>query len=257
MTTTRPQPRDVLIHRLAQFGRAKSSLFDLLGGAAFLALCLTGVSLQAQSGSASVEGRVQNAANGNFLNNARVAVEGTTIETLTNGDGEYRLMKVPAGQVRLRVSYAGMESQSATLNVLPGGVASKDFDLSFARGQSTLEAEVVKLDKFVVESTALSAAAAAVNEQKMAPNLKNVIVLDEIGDLGDGNIGEYMKYTPGISISFGPQTAASASIRGMPGSGVIFMVDGAQVSSPSGIDLRPGGEFSRQRRPDRDHQVPP
>jgi hypothetical protein len=31
----------------------------------------------------------------------------------------------------------------------------------------------------------------------MSPNIKNVIVLDEIGDLGDGNIGEYLKYTPG------------------------------------------------------------
>src|SRR6185295_14961260 len=66
-----------------------------------------------------------------------------------------------------------------------------------------------------------------------APNIKNVGVLDEIGDLGDGNIGEYLKYTPGISIVGAPQTAGSASIRGMPAGGIVFMMDGAEVSSPS------------------------
>ncbi len=56
-------------------------------------------------------------------------------------------------------------------------------------------------------------------------------MLDEIGDLGDGNIGEYLKYTPGISITYGPQTAGSLSIRGMPAGGVVFMRDGAEITA--------------------------
>jgi TonB-dependent receptor len=198
-----------------------------------LVLACVGGRLQAQSASASVEGRVQNTSNGNFLNNARVSVEGTTIETLTNADGEYRLTNLPAGQIRLKVSYAGMETQSEAVSVAPGSVARKDFNLAFAQRQLSADKDLVKMENFVVESTAMSAAAAAMNEQKMAPNIKNVVVLDEIGDLGDGNIGEYLKYTPGISIISGPQTAANASIRGMPSSGIVFMVDGAEVSSPS------------------------
>ncbi|MBI4627005.1 MAG: TonB-dependent receptor [Verrucomicrobia bacterium] len=189
--------------------------------------------LRAQSDRGTIEGRVLNVSSGNFLNNARIAVEGSNLETLTNENGEYRLPDVSAGDVRLKVSYAGMEGQTATVKVAPGEVARKDFDLALTRSQMTADKNVVQLENFVVESTALSAAAAAVNEQKMAPNIKNVIVLDEIGDLGDGNIGEYLKYTPGLSIVFGPQTAATTSIRGMPGSGVVFMVDGAEVSTPS------------------------
>ncbi|MEY2882018.1 MAG: hypothetical protein RLZZ15_4398, partial [Verrucomicrobiota bacterium] len=188
----------------------------------------------------SIEGRVRNATNGAALNNARVTVEGTTLEALTNADGEFRLAGVPPGAARLRVSYTGLEAQSASLNVSAGAAASRDFELSFARGQTNMDAVaadksagLVKMESFVVESTQLSAAAAAVNEQKMAPNIKNVVVLDEIGDLGDGNIGEYLKYTPGISIVSGPQTAATASIRGLPASGIVFMIDGAEVSSPS------------------------
>lgn len=191
-------------------------------------------SAQAQSAGGTIEGTVLGADNGSFLNNARVIVEGTRIETLTDADGLYRLTHVPAGPVQLRVTYAGMETKTARVNVAASAVARQDFELSIPREQTTLDDKsAVKLESFVVESTALSAAAAAVNEQKISPNIKNVIVLDEIGDLGDGNIGEYLKYTPGLSIVSGPQTAATASIRGLPGSGIVFMIDGAEVSTPS------------------------
>ncbi len=187
-----------------------------------------------QTAVASIEGRVQSAISGAALNNARVTVEGTTIEALTDANGAYRLQNIPAGSVRLKVSYTGMESQSALVPTATGTTARRDFALVIPNSVTTLDDKTpLKLDSFVVESTALSAAAAAVNEQKMAPNIKNVVVLDEVGDLGDGNIGEYLKYTPGISIVFAPQTAGSASIRGLPASGVVFMVDGAEVSSPS------------------------
>jgi iron complex outermembrane receptor protein len=190
--------------------------------------------LSAQPAATTIEGRVLNTSNGLYLNNARVSVEGTTLEAFTNENGEFRLAGLAPGEVRLRVAYTGLESQTATVRVAAGGAARRDFELALPRGQTTAGAgEVVKLEQFVVEAAALSAQAAAINEQKYSPNIKNVVVLEEIGDLGDGNIGEYLKYTPGLSIVSGPQTAASASIRGMPAGGVIFMIDGAEVSSPS------------------------
>jgi iron complex outermembrane receptor protein len=201
----------------------------------FAALFLsTFTSLHAQTAAGRIEGVVRNASTGNTLNNARVVVEGTTLETFTDEGGQYRLAHVPPGDTRLRVSYTGMEPQTATLAVTTTGTTRRDFELSFARSPSiAAEKGVVQMDNFLVESTAMSAQAAAVNEQKFAPNIKNVVVLDEIGDLGDGNIGEYIKYTPGVSIVGAPQTAGSASIRGMPAGGVVFMIDGAEVSSPS------------------------
>lgn len=46
--------------------------------------------LRAQTPSAGIEGRVINGATGIYLNNARISVVGTSIETLTNENGEYR-----------------------------------------------------------------------------------------------------------------------------------------------------------------------
>lgn len=199
-----------------------------------LLLAAAPCTLAAQGGGGTIEGRVINAASGTFLNNARIVVEGSRLETFSDASGHYRLAGVPAGQVRLHVSYTGMEAGTATVTVASATIARQDFELSIPRRQTTLsEKDVLRMENFVVESTALSAAAAAVNEQKTAPNIKNVVVLDEIGDLGDGNIGEYLKYTPGISIVGAPQTAGSASIRGMPAGGIVFMIDGAEVSTPS------------------------
>jgi TonB-dependent receptor len=192
------------------------------------------VSAQTPGTAASIEGRVLNASTGIYLNNARISVEGTTLEVFTNENGEFRLTGVVAGEVRLRATFAGLESQSAVVRAAAGETVRREFELSLPREQTTAgKSEILKLEQFVVESTTLSAQAAAINEQKYSPNIKNVVVLDEIGDLGDGNIGEYLKYTPGISIVGAPQTAGSASIRGMPSGGIVFMIDGAEVSSPS------------------------
>jgi TonB-dependent receptor len=191
-------------------------------------------SAQAQSSVGTIEGTVLGVSNGAYLNNARVTVDGSRLETFTDAKGAFRLANVPAGAALVRVSYTGLETQTAKVTVAPAATARQDFELSLPLNQTTQDNKsVVKLENFVVETTALTAAAAAINEQKFSPNIKNIVVLEEIGDLGDGNVGEYLKYTPGVSIVSGPQTAASMSIRGLPSSGVVFMVDGAEVSSPS------------------------
>lgn len=59
--------------------------------AVLLAFSLVLPAAQAQGAAASIEGRVFNASNGIFLNNARVSVEGSRLETFTNENGEFRL----------------------------------------------------------------------------------------------------------------------------------------------------------------------
>ncbi len=120
-----------------------------------------------------------------------------------------------------------------TLRVQPGAIAQQDFGLALAGARPHGGSEVIQLEKFEVAAKALSVQAAALNEQRVAPNIKNVVVFEEYGDLADGNIGEYLKYTPGLSMVNGPQVPLSVSVRGMPASGTLVMVDGAEVSSPA------------------------
>ena len=43
----------------------------------------------------TIEGRVVNPTNGEYLENSRVAIEGTTLETFTDNSGHYRVTGVP------------------------------------------------------------------------------------------------------------------------------------------------------------------
>jgi hypothetical protein len=143
----------------------------LLGG---LALGLAPASF-AQPATGALEGRVFNATNGTALVNARISLEGTAREMLTDEGGSYRFAGVPAGEVRVAVSYLGMAPQSATVRVPAGGTASREFELALADARTRATGEAVKLDAFtVVVDREMSAQAIAMNEQRAAPNLKNV-----------------------------------------------------------------------------------
>lgn len=191
------------------------------------------------SAAGNIQGRVVNAASGNFLNNVRVVVRGTTIETTTNDLGEFLLPDVPVGDAQVTVTFAGMEPQVATIPVVAGQTKRRDFSLTLA-GQQAGPDKIVQLEAYSVVEREMSGQAIALQERRGAPNIKTVISLDEFGDMGEGNIGEYLKFVPGISLSYNPQTPAGASIRGMP-SGTIVMANGAEMGSPSdgtrGFDL--------------------
>src|SRR5688572_16922381 len=117
---------------------------------ALLSFATTPTSL-AQSGG-SIEGRVQHAVTGDYLNNARVSVKGTNLVALSDEGGAYRLDHVPAGTVTLRVLFSGLDDQELPVLVIPGQVSRHDLKLTSAtrHGES---AAAVQLDKFLVEST--------------------------------------------------------------------------------------------------------
>src|SRR5512140_3819203 len=74
----------------------------------------------------SIEGRVYDAGRGEYLENARVTVEGTNLEAFTDSGGFYRLSDVPAGTARLRVFFTGLASSTDPVPVTAGQTATRD-----------------------------------------------------------------------------------------------------------------------------------
>ncbi|MBI4624758.1 MAG: transposase, partial [Verrucomicrobia bacterium] len=181
---------------------------------------------------ATVSGRVQNVVTGQYLNNARVVVKGTDLVAFTDQSGTYRLVEVPGGSVVLEVFYTGLDPQQVQLEVTPGGSIEHDIDLtSVARyGQNT---NVVKLDPFAVSSSKeTDIAAIAINEQRFAPNIKNVTATDAYGDVMGGNVGEFLKLLPGVFwADTGQPDVQEVSVRGFAAQMTSFSVDGAQLAS--------------------------
>jgi iron complex outermembrane receptor protein len=204
-------------------------------------LCAPGL---AQPATGLVEGRVFNATTGSAVANARVKIEGTTRETTTDAAGEFRFTAVPTGAAEVKVVYLGMVPQTTVVNVPAGGVARREFELVFERGVRANPGDAIKLDAFTVaEDREMSAQAVSLNEQRAAPNIKNVVAIDEFGDRGNENIGEFLLFLPGASISTSGSEPTTIALRGFPGASTGITIDGGEIAaSQSGasraLDLR-------------------
>ena len=192
----------------------------------------------ADTATGAVAGRVFNAATGTALINARVSVAGTTRTADTDESGSFRLAGVPAGPARVTVTYVGMEPATAAVNVPAGGLVQREFELALAgnaRAAEHASGETVTLDAFtVVADREMSAQAVAQNERKSAANIRQIVAFDEFGDRGAEDIGELMRFLPGVGVVDGGQTASTIALRGFPDSNTALQLDGAEMASARG-----------------------
>jgi TonB-dependent receptor len=179
----------------------------------------------------TISGRVQNVVTGNFLNNARVSVKGTDIVAYTDESGTYRLVGVPGGNVTLEVFYTDLDTQQIALNLVPGASVERNVELT-SQARYGSAGSVVKLDSFRVTSDKeTDARAIATNEQRFAPNIKNVMATDELGDVLGSNVGEFLKFIPGLTAEYSEVEIVGISVRGIGGAMTSFSSDGAALVS--------------------------
>lgn len=174
----------------------------------------------------TVEGRVINSRTGEYVERARVTVESANLETFTDSGGQYRLTNVPAGTVVLKIFFTGQDMQTATVDLAAGSTVRRDFEL----GGTT-----VKLASFVVTtSKEMEGAAIAINQQRFAPNIVNVVAADEFGSVLENNVGDFLKFLPGLTIDFIGGAARSVSMGGVPSEYVPITVGGFDLATVSG-----------------------
>ncbi|MSU50751.1 MAG: TonB-dependent receptor [Opitutus sp.] len=188
-------------------------------------------------GTGGIEGRVMNARSGDFLENARITVESTSLETFTDADGNFRLSNAPAGTVKVKAFFTGLLPKIDTVTVRPNQIVQHDMALTALQKTpgTVREGEPVRLDAFVVgESREMDAAAIAINEQRFALNIKSVVSTDEFGYVAEGNVGEFLKFLPGVTIEYGGGYARGISINGVPSANVPITIDGFNLASTGG-----------------------
>lgn len=106
--------------------------------------------LEAQA-TGSIRGRVTSN-EGRPLSGTQVTIQGTTRGTLTNAQGQYLLVNVPAGTHTVNVRQIGFSVGEAQVTVAAGGSANQDF---------SLRQEAVQLDQVVVSVGSRAAHTAA------------------------------------------------------------------------------------------------
>lgn len=177
------------------------------------------------SGKGVVAGRVLNSATGEYVRNAQVSVDGTAITALSDDNGGFRLTGVPAGNVTVTVKYTGLEETKSAAAISAGQVATLDFSLRplAVSGHSEVEALTV--------TAARSGQAAALMERRADLNVVNVVPADNFGALTMGDVGEFLKNMPGISLDYVEVDTSAVRIGGLDPKYSIFTTDGARMAT--------------------------
>jgi len=209
----------------------QSALRQCCGFAAFiiaLLIALPGLVAQTASGeTGAIEGILRNKFSGEILSGARVRIEGTSLQTVSDELGRFQFTSVPAGSRHVTASYTGLETTTEIVDVRAGETATVAI---------ALDSEVVELEQFVVRSE-IEGNAAAIQSQKNAQNVRNVLALDALGIMPNDNAGELLIRMPGVAPRLDDEgSVTGVSIRGFqPGSNNVA-VDGDKMSSSGGLN---------------------
>lgn len=202
-------------------------------GVALAIVGLLAAPLTAQpAATGTIVGRVQNEQSANYLNKAQVTVRGTQASVQTNSAGEYRLTGVPTGDAVVDVFYTGMAPFSAKVSISAGATVQQDVALRRSATATRPDGTVV-LEKFVVASEReYDAAAIAINEQRFSANRKDVVSTDAFGEINQGNVGEFVKFLPGISLDVKDgNTPSGIMVRGFDPNYTNVTLDGGMLAS--------------------------
>ncbi|MBI5691244.1 MAG: TonB-dependent receptor [Verrucomicrobia bacterium] len=181
----------------------------------------------AQEPTATLAGTVANASTRQFLTDAEVRIAGTSLVALTDRAGAFSLSGLKPGTYEVIASYTGLDAERRTVTVAASATSRQEFNLT---------AEIYRLQPFVVASE-VEGNAAAINQQKKSDFFIATISADTLGNVSEGNIGEFLRYVPGIQVNFSNADASTVSMRGQDPEATLFTFDG-QVPAAAGTPPR-------------------
>ncbi len=200
----------------------QSSLKRVILFVAALLIMLPARALLAQTG--TITGKVVDGATSQGIPDARIVLRGTTFETITSRDGEFRFSAARAGTAIIGVFRLGYKATSDTVKVTAGQTTT----LTVTMTQST-----VNLSQVVVTGT-------AGNQERKAQSavVASVSAADIIATAPVNNVANTLQsQVPGISLSAQSGTVGSATMIRIRGASSVnlsneplLFVDGIRIN---------------------------
>lgn len=188
----------------------------------FILMCGSGIAM-AQRG--IIKGKISGQQN-EPLAGATLLVNGTTSSTAADLNGDYQFYVNP-GNLNLTVRYLGYRDTTINVSLTAGQL--KIINITLKSRQAALEGVVV--------TGYTQGQAKALNQQKNADNIKNIIAADQIGKFPDPNAAEALQRVPGVTIERDQGEGRYVSLRGLAPQFTNTSVNGEQIPSPE-ADVR-------------------
>ncbi len=207
-----------------------SSLFRRVASAAAFAVVLSSLtlSLHAQVPVGVIAGRVADSS-GKGIDGALIHVVGTRLGSQSDSTGAFRVIMVPPGTYRVTVvSLLGFSPDTFSATVAANQTVRHDVQLKFTGATAAKLATV-----FVTAERLGQTMAEALNEQKNATNIINVMSGDEIRALPNYNAAEAAGRISGVSLERDEGEGKYVQVRGTEPRLTNVTVNGAQVPGTS------------------------
>lgn len=173
----------------------------------------------------SIEGRLTDRNTGTGLAGAVIRLANTSIRTVTDQRGFYRMPAVPPGNYEIVAEYVGAGQESLTIRVGAGEEVDQDFTLN----PSGAETIVVLGNR--------GGFLQALNQQRNAENNQTVISADLLGTFPAESVAEALRRVPGISFERDSETGEGdrVSVRGITSEAINIQLNGLQLQG-TGIE---------------------
>jgi TonB-dependent receptor len=177
----------------------------------------------AQTGRGTLAGRVTDVS-GAVLQGARAELQPLGVAAVSNGQGEFSILNVPAGSYTLNVSYVGFSVFTHNVVVKAGETARVDAVLKVG---SKDEEVTVTTDRQFGE-------AEAINRERVADNILQVLPVEIITSLPNTNIADALGRLPSVTLERDEGEGKYVQIRGLEPRLANVTINGINVPSPEG-----------------------
>lgn len=187
-----------------------------------------------------IKGKIMDASDNFSLPGATLRLEQGNRYTISDANGSFEFLNVPAGTYSLTVKYMGYQSHSQQITV--NGSQEQLQILLQPANQSISEIQII--------GDIARGQARALNQQKNNRNITNIISSDQVGRFPDQNIGDALKRVPGITMQNDQGEARNIIVRGLSPELNSVTLNGDRIPSAEGdnrnvqMDLIPSDMIS-------------
>ncbi|AEV33492.1 TonB-dependent receptor [Owenweeksia hongkongensis DSM 17368] len=185
-----------------------------------------GAMFQMMGQGAILKGKISDAVNEEPLPGAEVYLKGTSTGSTSDLEGQYSF-NLPEGEHTLVFKFIGYEDQERTVTLKAGQTLVEDVVLS---------SKYEQLNSVTITGN-LQGQSKALNQQRSADNIKNVIASDQMGRFPDPNAAEALQRVSGVNIERDQGEGRYVFVRGLAPQFTNISVNGEQIPSPE-ADVR-------------------